>query len=451
MKLSKDDRWVVPVLALSDAAIIALCLLVGVWLRSSNLVIVFGLPAFNPSLSYATLWPMIPALVVARGIWGLYPGYGLSAPESLRRQTLGTLVVFMSFFAAGALLDFDDVFSRVALVLAWVVAVFTLPLSHVITRWVLARHGSYGTSTDLIGTANLTVPLATHLRTNPLAGFRPTNEYEGVPRGIGTREQCIIVTSTQVDATELLEAAASVYRRVILIREPDTTPYWFTSREVMVGQVGLMTHNALLEPVAQVAKRVLDVAAVIVSLPITLPVAAFAAFAVWVTDGAPVLFGHTRVGRGGREFRVWKFRSMRRDAQEQLKRLLAEDPIARAQWAENQKLDPDPRVTRVGKFLRMSSVDELPQLWNVLMGEMGLVGPRAVTREEMDRYGDAAELYQRVLPGISGLWQVSGRSDTSYAERVRLDAAYVRGWSPWWDIVILARTVLVLARARGAK
>jgi exopolysaccharide production protein ExoY len=172
---------------------------------------------------------------------------------------------------------------------------------------------------------------------------------------------------------------------------------------------------------------------------------------IWRRDGAPVLFAHYRVGRDGKLFRCMKFRSMLRNSEQVLAELLRDDPQARAEWARDQKLANDPRITGIGHFLRRSSLDELPQLLNVLRGEMSLVGPRPVTVGELTRYRQVRWHYLSVRPGITGLWQVSGRNNTSYDERVALDRHYVEQRSLWLDIGILLRTVRVVALREGAR
>lgn len=167
-------------------------------------------------------------------------------------------------------------------------------------------------------------------------------------------------------------------------------------------------------------------------------------------DGGPATFKHYRVGCGGRLFRCVKFRTMRTDAERVLHELLARDPAARAEWQRSQKLVRDPRVTAIGHWLRRTSLDELPQLVNVLRGEMALVGPRPITVPELRRYGPARWQYLSVLPGITGLWQVSGRNGLSYAQRVALDEYYVRSRSVWLDCRILARTAVVVLTRQGA-
>lgn len=167
-------------------------------------------------------------------------------------------------------------------------------------------------------------------------------------------------------------------------------------------------------------------------------------------DGGKVLYGHTRVGRYGKPFRCLKFRTMCQDGDLVLQQLLARDPVARGEWEKDFKLRSDPRITRVGHFLRRTSLDELPQLINVIRGEMSLVGPRPIVTSELERYGDYANLYLQVWPGMTGLWQVSGRNDTGYGRRVELDSWYVQNWSLWCDILILIKTVGAVLQRRGA-
>ncbi len=198
-------------------------------------------------------------------------------------------------------------------------------------------------------------------------------------------------------------------------------------------------------------KRMMDIVLSLILLVIASPVFLLLMLMVAAGDG-PVFFVHRRIGLGGREFGCFKFRTMRVDADAALARLLAEDADARCEWHATRKLKNDPRVTTAGRFLRKTSLDEVPQLLNVLRGEMSLVGPRPVVRDELDRHyvGGAAEEYLSVRPGLTGLWQVSGRSDTGYDERVALDCAYVRSLSLATDLHLLLRTVIVLLRPRGA-
>jgi len=196
------------------------------------------------------------------------------------------------------------------------------------------------------------------------------------------------------------------------------------------------------------AKRVLDVAGVLALAPVVLPVVG----GLWVAvtlDGGPGFFGHTRVGRDGVAFSCWKLRTMCPDAEARLKAHLRANPAAAREWADCYKLRDDPRVTRLGRVLRRTSLDELPQLWNVLRGEMSLVGPRPVPRDELVEYGSASGAYLGLRPGITGLWQVLGRNGVTYPHRVRMDADYARRASLWLDLWLLWRTVGVVLRRTG--
>lgn len=197
------------------------------------------------------------------------------------------------------------------------------------------------------------------------------------------------------------------------------------------------------------AKRSFDIVAALALLIVLAPI--FLLLALLVRrDGGPVFFRHTRIGRNGQRFHCLKFRTMVPDAEQRLARLLAEDAQAAAEWAQSFKLRHDPRITPVGRFLRKTSLDELPQLLNVLAGSMSLVGPRPIVEDELRRYGEAAALYLMLRPGLTGMWQINGRNDTSYDERVRFDAWYALNRSLWTDTKILVATVPAVMRKRGA-
>ncbi|CDP53703.1 sugar transferase [Paradevosia shaoguanensis] len=199
------------------------------------------------------------------------------------------------------------------------------------------------------------------------------------------------------------------------------------------------------------AKRAFDIVAASAMLVFALPAMFFIAVFLFSTDRGPIVFSHERVGHNGRRFRCLKFRSMVVDSQEALRRHLEASPQARAEWEASQKLTDDPRITPIGRFLRATSLDELPQLINVIRGDMSLVGPRPIVEDEVARYAEEIQHYAAVRPGITGLWQVSGRSDVDYDQRVQLDTRYVREWSFAGDIVILVKTVKVVLLRTGSR
>jgi len=196
-------------------------------------------------------------------------------------------------------------------------------------------------------------------------------------------------------------------------------------------------------------KRLLDLRLVLLAAPVAVPLVGLILFATWREGGRPLYMQH-RIGRGGQLFRCWKVRTMVQDADVVLAQLIGGDPALADEWHLNQKLSRDPRITRLGRFLRRTSLDELPQLWNVLNGTMSLVGPRPFTPEQQGLYaGGHAAAYYSLRPGLSGLWQVSCRNSGSFSERVAYDDEYSRQISLWGDAVILWRTVLVVLRATG--
>ncbi len=204
------------------------------------------------------------------------------------------------------------------------------------------------------------------------------------------------------------------------------------------------------QPVGGRSKRVFDVTAAIAALVFFLPAIAIIAAAIKLFSPGPVLYGHRRVGFGGSAFKCLKFRTMVVNGDEVLRKHLQANPEAAREWALSQKLRNDPRVTPIGRLLRKSSLDELPQFVNVLRGEMSLVGPRPVVPAELEHYGTNARHYLRVKPGVTGLWQISGRSETSYAQRVSYDVAYVNNWSLMSDARIALMTVPAVLMQRGS-
>lgn len=199
-------------------------------------------------------------------------------------------------------------------------------------------------------------------------------------------------------------------------------------------------------PVGGVVKRAFDIFVASTALVLLSPVMLTAAALIRLAIGGPVLFSHTRIGANGREFQCYKFRTMAPNAQEMLQHILATDPVRAEEWRTTRKLRDDPRITWLGHHLRRTSIDELPQLFNVLRGEMSCVGPRPVVADELAPYGENVIDYLRARPGMTGAWQISGRNNLSYQHRVNLDVSYVRGWSMWRDIRILVLTVPAIFR-----
>ncbi len=233
-------------------------------------------------------------------------------------------------------------------------------------------------------------------------------------------------------------------------------PDWFgtvaigTAPKNLSSVLGSEASQQLFLLGSRLLKVTLDKVLVILVGTVCLPLILLISLLVFCSSPGPIFYQQPRIGRDHTPFKIWKFRSMVTDADQVLAQYLACHPHLQQDWDQNQKLKDDPRITRVGKFLRRTSLDELPQLWNVLKGEMSLVGPRPITEEEVWRYDDKFDDYLQVLPGITGLWQVSGRNNLTYVERVNLDTYYVRNWSVRLDVYILMRTIKVVLVGDGA-
>jgi Undecaprenyl-phosphate galactose phosphotransferase WbaP len=267
-------------------------------------------------------------------------------------------------------------------------------------------------------------------------------------QGIG----CAVVAGLDAsgESHDALHRAAASFAHVIVLSGDFHGATLHVEGAELGGTLGLAVRQNLLRRRLRLLKSAFDY---VVALACLVPAALLGmviAVLIKATSRGPVLFVQQRIGRDRRRFPMLKFRTMVNDADRVLERALRESPALDREWRTHRKLRNDPRVTRIGRLLRRTSLDELPQLLNVLRGEMNLVGPRPVVESELRRYGQDADLYCRVRPGITGLWQVSGRNDVAYEERVRLDCWYVRNWSLWLDLDILFRTAWVVMRGRGA-
>jgi undecaprenyl-phosphate galactose phosphotransferase len=227
----------------------------------------------------------------------------------------------------------------------------------------------------------------------------------------------------------------------------NTEVYHLFSEEFFLFKI----NNNLKSFSSAIIKRTFDLVVGMLMLPFLLPIIGVLGILIKITSPGPVFYTQPRIGRKGKPFHIIKFRSMFRDADQRLTHLLENDAKVRQEWDLNYKLKNDPRITGIGKFLRNTSLDELPQIFNVIKGEMSLVGPRPVLQDEIDQYyKDYSEYYYLVRPGITGIWQVSGRSNTNYEIRVRLDTWYVLNWSVWLDTVVLCKTIKVVLNREGA-
>lgn len=451
---------------MASAMIILVADLAALWLMLRMFLAEVALPHAGAALH---LRPLLALFVAVYWICDLYPGITISPMDDLKRICMGSAFAFL---LVSVMLSFDAAPLR-SLLLCFAAGVGVsagLAASRSLVRRIGSRFPWWGYPVALLGGGEAARSLLRKLKSQPHLGFRPValvsnhlaeQEVEGVTTcrfehlrqlsSSGVKHAIVAAPElSQAQFAQVLELGGNVFSHLIVI--PDTHFIWKIgahTREV-VGTLGLQLRNELLCPEARVTKRAIDLCACVLLAPLLLPV--FAIVSAWIVleSGLPVFYSQQRLGHGGRVFRIWKFRTMTRNAAEALERALESSPGLRAEWEANHKLRHDPRVTAVGRLLRRTSLDELPQFWNVLKGEMSLVGPRPIVREEVGKYKEAYSLYIKTIPGLSGLWQVSGRNRTTYDERVAYDAYYVRNWSVWMDIYLIAKTVTVILTGNGA-
>lgn len=355
--------------------------------------------------------------------------------------------------------------SRLWWALVWPGVAVLLPLGRGLLRTLMLRLRVWQRPTLLVGNGTNAHEALEALQSEPGMGFAVVGMLDIGQRPALWEPEFVkwvkvpgiqFVLATEADQSELREA---VLRHLTRLHAEDvsvipamrgvplfgTDMAYFFSHEVVM----LKLRNNLRYWPARLLKRIFDLAAALVLL--VLGAVPFLYISLRIRrDGGPAIFAHQRVGQSGRMFPCFKFRTMHVDAEQQLRDLLARDPAARAEWEREYKLRNDPRITRIGHFLRRTSLDELPQLFNVIRGEMSLVGPRPIVQAELARYGDDVDYFLMVRPGMTGLWQVSGRNDVDYDTRVYLDTWYVKNWSLWYDIAILFKTVRVVLARKGA-
>ena len=478
------------------AAVVVLYWKLGAWLESGSVARLWAdrlglLPGEYHPANYLVFWPVAviflafnAALDLYHGNW-MYPSAPLQPVEEMRRLFASSLMTHIGLVAFVALRhqDMAGVLSRVIVVVS---GVLTAVLAQSFRNWMraaLLRFNIGQIPVVMAGGGEVAARVAAVLQDDPYAGLRIVGYFEGTRREGRCRRRAhgrdkelaargvrymgslrdVVPEARRRDIKILL---ACQDERLIRQQMGEFTK-WFTYIEYLPtarsfpiygskavsfdGVGGLEMVNQGRMRVKRVQKRLTDTLLAGLVFVCVSPLFAVIPVLIKLTSRGGVFYRQTRLGKGGRPFRIWKFRSMYADADARLERLLASNPRARREWERSFKLARDPRVTPLGWLLRKTSLDELPQLFNVLAGDMALIGPRPIVAAEVRYYGDAYSIFSSVKPGVTGLWQVSGRSDTDYTRRVALDTHYVLNWSPWMDIWIFLRTICAVLLMRGAR
>lgn len=462
------------VLVSTDYLAIVLAMVTAVFIRRNVLAIAFPeLPSFHFSSEY--MFSAVPLMYVALLA---YEGmYVRRLPFWNSTQCLLKIVACASAILVG-FLYFSGLAVEVSRTFVFLSGIFNF-LYLVAFRYyvhrVLALLGAWQRPLIVVGTGETAELVARSFEQNPDKGYkiygfigdsiqdRPlTSRY--LHLGTVSQIETAIVASGVKDVLiaapglgreqmrKIMQSIQPHVSKVMIVADLPGIPLNNLTLDAMFNEkmVVLSARNNLKISYHRLLKRGFDLAGSLSGLILLCPVMLALAIAIYLYSPGPVIFAHTRVGIDGRPFRCYKFRSMVTNAPKVLEDYLAENPTARQEWLENFKLRDDPRITPIGRFLRKSSLDELPQLFNVVMGDMSLVGPRPIVKEEIKKYGALIADYYRVRPGITGFWQVNGRSDVDYETRVGMDSWYVRNWSFWLDVILLTRTVKVVLSGKGA-
>lgn len=390
------------------------------------------------SFAWTTTWFVVQCIMRA------YPGYGVDSAERLRYTAMACLVSWPAF-ATSHLATHPSVLPvLLALSVSTALGIPASLAARTWTRSLLMARGAWGVKVVVVGEGYRAQSLKALLAANPEYGYREVTS--------GAADLAIVALPSQDEAERerLLEGPLGRFRRVLVVtRAPALDANWAGARHLGV-LMALELRRRHLEPSDLRLKRALDLLLALVLLPFVAPVMLIIALAVAVDSRGPVFYLAPRLGLKGSSFMCWKFRTMHRDAEERLADLLERDEEARQHYEAYHKLPNDPRVTRVGRFLRRTSLDELPQVVNVLLGDMSFVGPRPYLPREKPVMGAHVDTVLSCRPGITGWWQVSARNTARFDERVRMDLHYVRRWSPWLDLQILGMTPLAVLKGKGA-
>lgn len=430
--------------------------------------------ALNNSIIYQKLYLIAPLFLAAFYLAGLYPGSPTNPPGEYPKIYISILATSLAaspfLFAPQVDLGLHPLWMLLVVILS----VAAVPGLRWLVRMLAVRSNLWGEPVAVIGFGPSGQKLASYLLSNLQLGLRPVVAVTALPDG---REDAQPIPFNQTDPQDFqeLDELSRIHTGLLVLPEmpdsllkdilnygrfnfhrifliPSTSAYGLThSRTTTFNElVGIEIQQYLAQRLHIGLKRIIDLAIILISAPLVLPLLGLLAISVLIDSRGQVFYAHERLGKYGKPFRIWKIRTMVSNADQIINEFLDQHPELQQEWLLNHKLKNDPRITRIGKLLRKTSLDELPQLWNILVGEMSLVGPRPIVASEIPHYGSSFHIYSRVKPGLTGLWQVSGRNDVGYSERVQLDEIYVRNWSIWQDLSILIRTVWVVVKGHGA-
>jgi Undecaprenyl-phosphate galactose phosphotransferase WbaP len=436
----------------------------------------------QPLWLYSDIMPLIIAFPFIYAASGLYPGFGRGAPELIRRLTAATSLGYLILAGAAFIAKIPPEHSRATFAIAWMLSLGALPLMRFLTLSVGRKFPWWGEPTVVIGNRaqiELTLGMLSDGKSlgyrvlgaicseaeacgPEIAGVRVLGGNDAVPAignsGISTaivwggRGGGLFGRRSAFDRNARLEWLQRRFRHVVVVNDETALPVEHVQVRNLGPVLGIEFTNELLRPENRFVKRVLDIVLGLIFLVLATPLIAVSGLLVKLVSRGPMFFVQEREGLDGRTIRMWKLRTMYVDAERRLEEFLEANPSLRSEWESKCKLQRDPRVVHgIGRFLRRFSIDELPQLWCVVRGTMSLVGPRPLPDYHLNLFArEFRELRRSVRPGVTGLWQITIRNAGALDEHQRYDSYYIRNWSVWLDIYLLAKTGIAVLSARGA-
>jgi len=463
-----------------DISALAICIMLSYQIRINALPKLFSIfPSVSPPRLEEKIWWIFAIVILCIAYEGLYTKH-LSFWQETRQILRANTLAFMLIFAIVSLVKLSDEISRTVLVISYLLTLFVLPLCRYIGKNIIARIGIWNETLLILGTGNIGKEISEALIRDRYLGYTVCGFLENKPEEkanklnicnrdypvlgefkdaariiYSTGARKIIIAAPELPGAELVSLTNQLQRytrSILLVPDLFGIPALSSEADCFFDEkiLAFSTRNNLASRMNIIIKYLFEIIFGAVIFILLIPVMLIIALAIKTDSPGPIGYSHKRIGHKGKEFECYKFRTMVVNADEILEDILAKDSNLREEWEQSFKLKEDPRVTRIGKILRKSSLDELPQIINVIKGDMSLVGPRPIVEDEIVRFGDYARDCFAVRPGMTGLWATSGRSDMDYDERARLEAWYIHNWSLWLDISILFRTISVVIKGKGA-
>lgn len=421
--------------------------------------------------NYLWLPIFILFFVISSASRGLYDPVGIGQSEQFKGLVFSTSITFFFVVTSTHIFRINQPFTRLIIGLSWLLCLLLIPLFRAGVRQLLTNLELWGEPIIVIGTSSKVELTQSYFNKYPKIGLRPVQLVKLVddfsfnnPKDVAdlvaalrnlheiTKLETVIFIYERTDDFPLIRSTfRDLFEYVILLNESTGDDDLGGVRINQYGnKYGVTINHSLLNRSARVQKKILDIFVSTIGLIISLPLFFIISLAIMISSPGGIFYRQKRIGEGGKEFDLLKFRTMHEDADLMLAKVLESNPLQKQEWDQYQKLKKDPRITFIGGILRKSSLDELPQLINVLGGTMSIVGPRPIMKDQISIYGKNFENYIRVTPGLTGLWQISGRNRTTFQQRIDFDKEYINNWSVWLDFYIIVRTLWVLFRRDGA-